>query len=333
MLKYKFILQFFVFSPFYTIFVLKKSNQMKPTLIILAAGMGSRYGSLKQVDAVGPNGETIIDYSVFDALRAGFGKIVFVIRKDIEKDFLDVFGKRFNGKVPYEIVFQELDMLPSGITCPPDRVKPWGTAHAVWVCRNAVKEPFAVINADDFYGADSFRVLSKALIDPKKKSDSFVEGNYFMVGYRMANTLSEEGSVSRGVCTVDEKSFLQDVVERTHIERIDGVVKFKDEKGQMVAVDENSLVSMNCWGFTTNFFDHINSMLHEFLGGSLANPKAEFYIPTVVNKLIKKGDATCKVLPTRAQWFGVTYPGDKPLVKERLLKLIENGVYPTPLFK
>jgi NDP-sugar pyrophosphorylase family protein len=301
---------------------------MKPTLIILAAGMGSRYGSLKQVDAVGPNGETIIDYSVFDALRAGFGKIVFVIRKDIENDFMEVFGRRFQGKVPFEIVFQELDMLPAGITCPPDRIKPWGTAHAVWVCRNAVKEPFAVINADDFYGADSFRVICKALSNTK-----LIEGNYFMVGFRMTNTLSEQGSVSRGVCTVDSNSFLLDVVERTHIERINGKVMFKDENDAMVPVDEKSLVSMNCWGFTPDFFGHIDEMLHTFLSGSLANPKAEFYIPTVVNNLIKNAKASCKVLPTRSQWFGVTYPGDKPTVKNRLLKLIENEVYPTPLIR
>jgi hypothetical protein len=300
---------------------------MKPTLIILAAGMGSRYGSLKQVDAVGPNGETIIDYSVFDALRAGFGKVVFVIRKDIEKDFLEVFGKRFDGKVPYEIVFQELDMLPEGIACPPDRVKPWGTAHAVWVCRNVVKEPFAVINADDFYGANAFSVLAKALAN-----GSLQEGEYFMLGYHLKNTLSDQGSVSRGVCSVDTQSFLSDVVERTHIERIDGDVKFKNESGNMVAVDENSLVSMNFWGFTPNFFGHIDSMLSEFLSGSLANPKAEFYIPTVVNQLIKNGKATCKVLPTTSQWFGVTYPGDKPVVMSNLKLLVEKGEYPSPLF-
>jgi NDP-sugar pyrophosphorylase family protein len=300
---------------------------MKPTLIILAAGMGSRYGSLKQVDAVGPNGETIIDYSVFDALRAGFGKVVFVIRKDIEKDFLEVFGKRFDGKVPYEIVFQELDMLPEGIACPPDRVKPWGTAHAVWVCRNAVKEPFAVINADDFYGADSFKVLAKALTNPELK-----QGDYFMVGYHLKNTLSEQGSVSRGVCTVDPHTFLVDVVERTHIERIEDVVKFKDENEAMVSVNEESLVSMNFWGFTPNFFAYIDSMLTEFLSGSLANPKAEFYIPTVVNRLIKSDKATCKVLPTTSQWFGVTYPGDKPVVMQNLSELAKAGIYPSPLF-
>lgn len=300
---------------------------MKPTLIILAAGMGSRYGSLKQVDAVGPKGETIIDYSVFDALRAGFGKIVFVIRKDIEKDFLEVFGKRFEGKVPYEIVFQELDMLPDGLKCPADRIKPWGTAHAVWVCRNAVKEPFAVINADDFYGQNSFNVLAKKLSDPK-----LGQNDSFMVGYRLANTLSEQGSVSRGVCKVDTKSFLQDVVERTKIERIDGVVKYMDENNAMVPVDDQSLVSMNCWGFTPKLFGHIDSMLNEFLGGSLANPKAEFYIPTVVNHLIKNGKATCNVLPTSSHWFGVTYPGDKPMVMEKLNNLVAKGIYPTPLF-
>ncbi len=300
---------------------------MKPTLIVLAAGMGSRYGGLKQVDAVGPNGETIIDYSVFDALRAGFGKVVFVIRKDIENDFLEVFGKHFDGKVPYEIVFQELDMLPEGIACPPDRVKPWGTAHAVWVCRNVVKEPFAVINADDFYGANAFSVLAKALANP-----SLQEGEYFMVGYHLKNTLSDQGSVSRGVCSVDNDSFLSDVVERTHIERVDGDVKYKNESGNMVTVDENSLVSMNFWGFTPNFFGHIDSMLNEFLSGSLANPKAEFYIPTVVNHLIKNGNATCKVLPTTSQWFGVTYPGDKPVVMSNLKLLVDKGEYPSPLF-
>lgn len=300
---------------------------MKPTLIILAAGMGSRYGSLKQVDAVGPNGETIIDYSVFDALRAGFGKVVFVIRRDIEKDFLEVFGKRFEGKVPYEIAFQELDMLPDGIECPADRVKPWGTAHAIWVCKDIVKEPFAVINADDFYGRNSFEILAKELSSP-----SLSDSSCFMVGYKLANTLSEQGSVSRGVCTVDENSLLKDVVERTKIERLAGQVKYADESGSMVPVDENSIVSMNFWGFTPSLFGHIDSMLHEFLSGSLANPKAEFYIPTVVNRIINSGDSVCKVLPTASQWFGVTYPGDKPMVQERLAQLVKEGAYPSPLF-
>lgn len=300
---------------------------MKPTLIILAAGMGSRYGSLKQVDAVGPNGETIIDYSVFDAIRAGFGKVIFVIRKDIEQEFLEVFGKRLDGKVPYQLVFQELDMLPKGITCPPERVKPWGTAHAVWVSRNAVNEPFAVINADDFYGKEAFEILAQQLSDPGFNSRSCC-----MVGYRLGNTLSEQGSVSRGVCQVDKNDLLQDVVERTKIERIGGVVKYMDEQGTMTSVDENSIVSMNCWGFHPSLFEHIDDMISEFLSGSLANPNAEFYIPTVVNHLITNGLSSCKVIPTTSQWFGVTYPGDKPMVMEKLQQLIKQGVYPSPLF-
>jgi len=300
---------------------------MKPTLIILAAGMGSRYGGLKQVDALGPNGETIIDYSVFDAMRAGFGKVVFVIRRDIEKDFMDVFGKRFKGKVPFEVVFQELDMLPEGFACPPDRTKPWGTAHAVWVARKAVKEPFAAINADDFYGADAFQVMAKTLSNPSIK-----EGSYFMVGYRLGNTLSEQGSVSRGVCTTDNNSILQTVVERTHIERVNGKVCYQNEQKENVEVDENLPVSMNFWGLTPDFFDRTESMLSGFLSGSIANAKAEFYIPTVVNKLIGDKKANCEVLPTSAEWFGVTYPGDKPMVVERLKDLVAKKQYPSPLW-
>jgi UTP-glucose-1-phosphate uridylyltransferase len=300
---------------------------MKPTLIILAAGMGSRYGGLKQVDGLGPNGETIIDYSVFDAIRAGFGKIVFVIRRDIEKDFMDVFGKRFKGKVPFEVVFQELDMLPEGFVCPADRTKPWGTAHAVWVARKVVKEPFAVINADDFYGANAFQVLANALTNPELK-----KGNYFMVGYRLGNTLSEQGSVSRGVCTTDKDAMLQTVVEHTQIERINGKVCFHNDQKEIVAIDENLPVSMNCWGLTPDFFDYTEEMLSGFLSGSLTNAKAEFYIPTVVNKLINEKEATCQVLPTSAEWFGVTYPGDKPMVMGRLKELVAKNQYPSPLW-
>ncbi len=300
---------------------------MKPTLVILAAGIGSRYGGLKQVDALGPNSETIIDYSVFDALRAGFGKVVFVIRKSIEKDFMEVFGNRFKGKINFEIVFQELEMLPQGFTCPADRNKPWGTAHAVWVTRNVINEPFAVINADDFYGFDSFRVLADALSSPH-----LIKGNYFMVGYRLGNTLSDQGSVSRGICTTDEKSYLQTVVERTKIERINGVVCYKDESGRDVEVDENLPVSMNFWGFTPDFFQNVENLMSGFFSGSITNAKAEFYIPTAVNSLIIEKKATCKVLPTEAQWFGVTYPGDKPMVMERLKELTDSGNYPSPLW-
>lgn len=300
---------------------------MKPTLIILAAGMGSRYGSLKQVDALGPNGETIIDYSVFDAMRAGFGKVVFVIRRDIEKDFMDVFGKRFTGKIPFEVVFQELDMLPKGFNCPAERTKPWGTAHAVWVARNVVNEPFAAINADDFYGADSFQVLAKALSKP-----SLAKGSYFMVGYRLGNTLSEQGSVSRGVCTTDQKAMLQTVVEHTQIERIDGKVCFRNEQGNNIEINENLSVSMNFWGFTPDFFNHIENMMSGFFSGAITNAKAEFYIPTAVNNLIVDKKATCEVLPTKAEWFGVTYPGDKETVMSRLKELVSEKKYPSPLW-
>jgi len=300
---------------------------MKPTLVILAAGMGSRYGGLKQVDALGPNGETIIDYSVFDAMRAGFGKVVFVIRKNIEKDFLEVFGNRLKGKVPFEIVFQELDMLPDGFTCPADRTKPWGTAHALWVTRNVVKEPFAAINADDFYGYDAFRVLAEALSKP-----NLPQGSYFMVGYRLGKTLSEQGYVSRGVCTTDSNSVLQTVIERTQIERLNGKVYYKNELGENVEVDETLPVSMNFWGLTPDFFDNTEKMLSGFLSGSLTNAKAEFYIPTVVNKLVEEKKAICEVLPTSAEWFGVTYPGDKPMVMERLSELVAKKEYPSPLW-
>ena len=300
---------------------------MKPTLIILAAGMGSRYGSLKQVDALGPNGETIIDYSVFDAMRAGFGKVVFVIRKDIEKDFMDVFGKRFTGKIPFEIAFQELDMLPKGFKCPAERTKPWGTAHAVWVARNIVNEPFAAINADDFYGADSFQVLADALSKP-----NLAKGSYFMVGYRLGNTLSEQGSVSRGVCTTDQNAMLQTVVEHTQIERINGKVCFRNEQGNNLEINENLPVSMNFWGFTPDFFEHIENMMSGFFSGAISNAKAEFYIPTAVNNLIVDKKATCEVLPTKAEWFGVTYPGDKQMVMKRLKELVSERKYPSPLW-
>ena len=300
---------------------------MKPTLVILAAGMGSRYGGLKQVDALGPNGETIIDYSVYDAIRAGFGKVIFVIRKSIEKDFLEVFGNRFSSDVKVEIAFQELDMLPQGFKVPDGREKPWGTAHAVWVTRHLINEPFAVINADDFYGFDTFRVLAQELSKPNLE-----KGSYFMVGYKLGNTLSEQGAVSRGVCSTDENGYLLDVVERTHIERVEGEVKYKDENGNLVKVDEGVPVSMNFWGFTTDFFGYTEKLMTDFFSNQIGNVKAEFYIPTVVNRAIKEGNARCKVLETKAEWFGVTYPGDRPMVVNRLKELTEKGVYPSPLW-
>ncbi len=300
---------------------------MKPALVVLAAGMGSRYGGLKQVDSLGPGGETIIDYSVFDALRAGFGKVVFVIRKHIEEDFLNVFGGRFKGKAQFEVVFQELDMLPEGFDCPSDREKPWGTAHAVWVAHKQVKGPFAVINADDFYGYDAFRVMAEALT-----STGGEKGNYYMVGYRLSNTLSDQGSVSRAICTTDDSGYLQTIVERKNIERINKVVCYRNDDGEHVAVDENALVSMNFWGFTPDYFARAKEIFRFFLKDNKEDTKAEFFIPLVVNELIKNGKATCKVLPTSAEWFGVTYPGDKPVVVSELEQLTDDGVYPSPLW-
>ncbi len=301
---------------------------MKPTLVILAAGMGSRYGSLKQVDGLGPNDETIIDYSVFDAMRAGFKKVVFVIRKHIEKEFREVFSGRFRGKVDFELVFQELDMLPEGFTCPPEREKPWGTAHAVWVARNKVKEPFAVINADDFYGQEAFESMAKALSDPPPR-----ESNYFLAGYRLGNTLSDQGHVSRAICTTDEKGYLESIVERTKIGRENKSVFYINESGEKVPADEDSLVSMNFWGFTPDFFNRSGEIFDAFLKGNINKAASEFFIPLVVDKLIKKREATCRVIPTQAGWFGVTYPGDKPVVKQKLLQLVKEGRYPSPLWQ
>ncbi len=300
---------------------------MNPTLVILAAGMGNRYGSLKQVDGLGPGGETIIDYSVFDALRAGFGKIVFVIRKHIEKEFLQVFGERFKGKADVDLAFQELDMLPEGYACPPDREKPWGTAHAVWVTHEKVKGPFAVINADDFYGYDAFRIMAEAL---KYASDQ--TGKYHLAGYRLANTLSDQGSVSRAICSTDENSFLKKIVERKHIERINNKVCFRNKEGECTAVDKNNLVSMNFVGFTPDYFRQSTELFKSFLHQNKDDTRAEFLIPFVIDELIKQGKVTCKVWPTSAEWFGVTYPGDKPVVMTKLAQLKDDGVYPSPLW-
>lgn len=301
---------------------------MKPTLFVLAAGMGSRYGGLKQLDGLGPNGETIMDYSIFDAIRGGFGKVVFVIRKDFEADFREKVLNKYINHIPVELVFQSPDKLPEGFTCPADRVKPWGTNHAVMMGKTAINEPFAVINADDFYGRDSFAVLGKWLSQMEGKTNQ-----YCMVGYRVGNTLSESGSVSRGVCTTDENRMLTGVVERTKIERIDGKVQYKDENDQWVAIDDNTPVSMNMWGFTPDYFAHSDAAFVEFLNENIGNLKSEFYIPTVVNKLIQEGVSTTEVLDTTASWFGVTYAEDRPSVVAKIQALVDAGEYPEKLFK
>ena len=301
---------------------------MKPTLYVLAAGMGSRYGGLKQLDGLGPNGETIMDYSVFDAWRAGFGKVVFVIRHSFENDFRTLVVNKYQGKIPVEIVFQELDSLPDGFVCPKERVKPWGTNHAVLMAKDVIKEPFAVINADDFYGRESYIVLAKWL-----ESKSGSQNKYCMVGYRLGNTLSESGSVARGVCSKDDNELLTTVVERTWIVRdVDGVINYKTEDGSLVALEENVPVSMNMWGFTPDYFEYSESMFKTFLRENEHNLKSEYFIPLVVNNLIVSGTVTCEVLDTPSKWFGVTYAEDREGVVSKIQALIAAGEYPEKLW-
>ena len=299
---------------------------MKPTLFVLAAGMGSRYGGLKQMDGLGPNGETIMDYSIFDAVRAGFGKVVFVIRHSFADDFKANIASRYKNVVPVEIVYQELDYLPEGFTLNPERVKPWGTNHAVLMGKDVIKEPFAVINADDFYGRESFEVIADFL---QKATDK--KNEYCMVGYRIGNTLSESGSVARGICQTDEQGYLTSVVERTQIERIDGKVMFK-EGDTWTEVEENAPVSMNMWGFTPDYFEYSEKRFIQFLRENADNIKAEYFIPLMVNDLIQSKTASVKVLDTPSKWFGVTYAQDRPDVVAKIEALIKKGEYPEKLF-
>ena len=300
---------------------------MKPTLFILAAGMGSRYGGLKQLDGLGPNGETIMDYSVFDAMRAGFGKVVFVIRKDFEEDFRRVVLSKYADHVPCEVCFQGIDNLPEGFTRNPERTKPWGTNHAVLMAKDLIHEPFMVINADDFYGTESFEVMAKFLLDVNGQ-----EGKYCMAGYRVGNTLSEHGTVSRGVCATDKMGYLTDVVERTAIESKEGHIVFPDENGVETEIPFDTPVSMNMWGFTPEYFEYTEEAFKAFLTKNAQELKAEFYIPTLVNDLIKAGKATCQVLDTPAKWFGVTYADDRQMVVDKIQALVDAGVYPSKLF-
>lgn len=303
---------------------------MKPTLLLLAAGMGSRYGGLKQLDGLGPNGETIMDYSIYDAIKAGFGKIVFVIRKDFEQDFRDKVLSKYEGHVPVELCFQNLDALPEGFTCPEGRVKPWGTNHAVLMAKDVIKEPFCVINCDDFYNRDAFMVIGKFLSELPEGSTN----RYAMVGFRVGNTLSDNGTVARGICSKDADGCLTTVVERTEIMRVNGPVCYKDEEGKWVAVEDNTPVSMNMWGFTPDYFAHSEEYFKGFLAdpANMANPKAEFFIPLMVNKLINDGTATVKVLDTTSKWFGVTYAADRQSVVDKIQSLINEGVYPDKLW-
>ncbi|MBD5220073.1 MAG: nucleotidyltransferase [Bacteroidales bacterium] len=300
---------------------------MKPTLFVLAAGMGSRYGGLKQLDGVGPNGQTIMDYSIYDAIRAGFGKVVFVIRKDFEQEFREKILSKYQGHIPVEVVFQSIDALPEGYTCPADRTKPWGTNHAVLMGKDAIHEPFAVINADDFYGRNAFEVIAKEL-----SRDHAKPGEYCMVGFRVGNTMTENGSVARGVCT-DKNGYLDNVVERTAITYDpEHRITFTDENGQTQYLDPKTPVSMNLWGFTPDYFEFSEREFKKFLDKDINAPKSEFYIPSCVNTLIHSGEASVKVLDTDSKWFGVTYAADRPGVVAKLAELHAAGEYPDNMF-
>ena len=299
------------------------STNTPPTLLVLAAGMGSRYGGLKQIDPVGPSGETIMDYSIFDALRAGFGKVVFIIRKDIEEPFKQTIGARFEKHVAVDYVFQELDKLPTGFTPPAGRTKPWGTGHAILMAANAIREPFAAINADDFYGAHSFRVLAEHL---RSGSPDFA-----MVGFVLRNTLSEFGSVARGVCKTSDDGYLETVTEMTKIERDGTAAKAMAPDGKALRLGGDETVSMNLWGFTPALFNDLRELFVQFLAQQGAEEKSEFYIPAAVNELIRAGRARVKVLRSPDSWFGVTYREDHPLVVESIRKLVARGDYPEKL--
>ena len=312
---------------------------MSPTLLVLAAGMGSRYGGLKQIDPVGPSGETVLDYAVYDARRAGFGRVVFVIRKDFEALFREKIGSRYAGRMAVDYVFQSLDALPAGFTVPAGREKPWGTGHAVWCARDAVKENFAVINADDFYGADSFAQLGKFLNsetvgaalrrddvapDSGHKAPPTAKSEFAMVGFRLANTLSEHGAVSRGVSVCDAAGNLVSITE-TH-----GITPAEVGPGKKFPSEQ--FVSMNCWGFTPALFGALDAQWREFLAARSSDLKAEFYLPGAVSEQIARAQATVHVLPTASSWFGITYRDDKPRVTAAIAELVQRGEYPANLW-
>lgn len=300
---------------------------MKPTLLILAAGMGSRYGGIKQLDAFGPNGETIIDYSLYDAIQAGFGKIVFIIREELKKDFVELFGPRLDGKIEYDFAIQAFDSYVPAELGSVKREKPWGTGHAVLCAWNNTTTPFAVINADDFYGIEAFKTMAEFLTTDQDQSI------HSMVGYELKNTLSENGSVSRGVCSVDSEGFLTEVIERTKIEKQEnGEIAFFD-LGEPQVLDADTTVSMNFWGFKPSVFPDLEKMFHDYAKANFDAPKAEFYIPKVMSTLMDEGKGKCKVYTNSSDWFGVTYPEDKELVKNALNAIINEGKYPNKLWE
>lgn len=301
----------------------------KPTLVILAAGMASRYGSMKQIDGFGPNGETIIDYSIYDAIKAGFGKISFIIKEEFVESFKNIYEPKLNGKIETDYVFQDFDLSKFGISRKVDRAKPWGTAHAVLSAKDKINEPFCVINADDFYGYDSFKKMADFLMNEANDS------HFSLMGYQIDKTLSDYGTVSRGVCQVDEDGNMTTVTERTKVffKEVDGEKKvFFEENGIETELPNTARVSMNFWGFTPSVFKDSEELFKEFVEANHQDPKSEFFIPLVADELIQKGKATFKVIPTASKWFGVTYKEDKPIVQESISKLIADGVYPANLW-
>lgn len=303
---------------------------MKPTLLILAAGIGSRYGGLKQVDPIGPDGEAIIDYSIFDAIRAGYGKVVFVIRESFAGAFKDTFDSKLKGRIETAYAYQELDsFVPKELTIHPERKKPWGTGHAILVAKNVVHEPFVVINADDFYGSAAYQMIPEFLSGAEKQD----KPHYCMVGYGLKNTLSEHGFVSRGVCETDKDGFLTTVVERTHIEKENGKILCQLEGDNKMELTGDEVVSMNIWGFLPSYFRYLETYFDRFIRENASNPKGEFYIPYVVNELINRNEIKLKVLESKDHWFGVTYKEDKDMAVNSIRNLISKGIYPERLWK
>ena len=298
---------------------------MKPTLMILAAGMASRYGSMKQTEGFGPHGETIMDYSIYDAIRAGFGKVVFIIRKDFAENFKATFEPKLKGKIETEYVFQEMDSFTEGFKIPAERSKPWGTAHAVLCAKDVVNEPFAVINADDFYGRNAFEKAFEFL------TNECDEKTYSLIGYELNKTLSEYGTVSRGVCDVDDKGNLVSITERTKIYKEGNEIVF-EENGEKKKVSFDSKVSMNFWCFHSSVFELTEKLFHQFLTDHINEPKSEFFIPIVADHFIKEKEGVIKVISTSSQWFGVTYKEDAPVVAKSLNQLIDKGDYPQSLW-
>jgi UTP-glucose-1-phosphate uridylyltransferase len=299
---------------------------MKPTLLVLAAGMGSRYGGNKQLDEVGPSGETIIDYSIYDAIRAGFGKIVFVIRRDIEDQVRERFVEKLRNRIEVDYVFQEITNLPEGVKVAPDRSKPWGTSHAILVTKDKIKEPFGVINSDDYYGVESYKILHDFLVNDEDTN------TYSIIGYKLGNTLSEHGHVNRGVCRVSNEGLLQNIVETRQIEKTKSGAKVTGPDGNVQEFNGNEVVSMNLFGFKPSCYRFLGEEFRNFINVRGMDLKSELDIPTSLDKFVKSGDIKIKVLMSNERWFGVTYREDKPFVVESIKKMIRRGVYPARIY-